>query len=193
MRACNAMAMSGGSVSERRAELRLGIVVERRAIEHRWQKWRFRPVEVLVGAPETKGWRLLIEGEGFARYHAATLPLTLHRTDSEEYLENLTSASPRLFVVLRPTRNDPEPGPQPYRVVLVTASPFEAQGFGGHDDDLVEPVPMPPEVRAFVEGFVARHHVEQPFVKRKRGKAHAESERPGGRFEAPRPMRRRLH
>jgi hypothetical protein len=35
----------------------------------------------------------------------------------------------------------------------------------------VEAVPMPAAVREIVEAFVAEHHVERPFVKRKRERA----------------------
>jgi hypothetical protein len=34
---------------------------------------------------------------------------------------------------------------------------------------------MPEPVRAIVEAFVAEHHVEQPFVKRKRDRADPEA------------------
>ncbi len=41
--------------------------------------------------------------------------------------------------------------------------------------DLVETVPMPNAIRRMVAAFVAEHHVEQPFVKRKRDRADPEA------------------
>ena len=37
-------------------------------------------------------------------------------------------------------------------------------------EDLVEAVPMPEPVLAWMQDFVGQHHVEEPFVKRKRDK-----------------------
>ena len=41
--------------------------------------------------------------------------------------------------------------------------------------NIVEPVPMPDVVRDTVAAFVAEHHVEEVFVKRKRDRADPES------------------
>ena len=55
-----------------------------------------------------------------------------------------------------------------YAPFLVTACPYEAQDYLDSGDDLVEPVVMPAAVVAFVQGFIDRHHVDEPFHKRKR-------------------------
>ena len=58
----------------------------------------------------------------------------------------------------------------------MTADPAEGEGLHRRTAiDLVEAVPMPESVRAIVEAFVAEHHVEQPFVKRKRDRADPEA------------------
>ena len=56
----------------------------------------------------------------------------------------------------------------PYRLFLVTASPWEAHAHQEFGDDLVEAVPMPEPVVAWVQDFVDRHHVDRPFYKRRR-------------------------
>jgi hypothetical protein len=71
-----------------------------------------------------------------------------------------------LWVALRPTGVEP-----PFEIVAVTADPAEGESFTQVGDDLVEAIPMPPAVHAIVEAFVAEHHVERPFVKRKRDRA----------------------
>ena len=53
-------------------------------------------------------------------------------------------------------------------VLLVTASPYEAQDYADSGEEIVEKVPMPPGLVAWVRDFVERHHVEEEFVKRKR-------------------------
>jgi hypothetical protein len=57
----------------------------------------------------------------------------------------------------------------------VTADPAEGEGMTAAGNDLVEAVPMPAPVREQVEAFIAEHHVEQEFFKRKRDRANPES------------------
>jgi hypothetical protein len=45
------------------------------------------------------------------------------------------------------------------------------------NDDVVEGVPMPPEVMEWLREFVAVHHVDKPFVKRKNKRQKEEDER----------------
>ncbi len=146
----------------------LGVVVERRQSRSPWQDWAWQPVAVLAGAPALDAdWRELRHGADWTHYHAANLPLELHRAETEAYLINLAQASPRVYVVLRPAT---EPGPYPFRPLLITASPIEAEGYLSSGDEIVEGVPMPAPVIAWLQAFVERHHVERPFVKRKRRK-----------------------
>ena len=76
-------------------------------------------------------------------------------------------------------------GPQPF---LVTASPYEAQQYQVGGDEIVEPVAMPEAVIAWVRDFVDRHHVDEPFVKRKRkgGGATGDDSRPESFARRPR-------
>src|SRR5262249_20169983 len=77
---------------------------------------------------------------------------------------------PYLWVVLRPTGGDP-----PFSVVTVTADPTEGEAFTETGTDLVEPLPMPEPIAKTVSAFVAEHHVERTFEKRKRDRADPES------------------
>ena len=136
----------------------------------RWAKWVWRPVAVLPGAPAADWRELRREGEA-VEYHAATLDLTLHRADTEAYRVALANDPPSVYVVLRPASGTGNP----YEVFAVTASPFEAQDHADAGDDLVEPVPMPPALVGWLTDFVARHHRETPFVKRKRDRVKVEA------------------
>ena len=75
-----------------------------------------------------------------------------------------------LWVALRAT--DAEP---PFTVAAVTADPAEGESLTETATDMVEQVPMPEAIRQLVAAFVAEHHVEQPFVKRKRDRADPEA------------------
>jgi len=69
-------------------------------------------------------------------------------------------------VVLRSTGGEP-----PFAIAAVTANPSEGEAFTESGADLVEPVPMPEPVIAMVDAFVAEHHVEHGFTKRRQSRA----------------------
>lgn len=162
----------------------VGVVVERRATNHPWQQWSWLPVAVLAGAPAGANWRVLREGSGWVQYHAATLPLDLHRKETIGYRLNLSQESPRVYVVMRPSDNDDFP----YQPFLVTASPHEAEAYLASGEEIVEGVSMPDSLIALLQDFVDHHHVEEPFVKRSRRRSDADAtERRGA--PPPRPGR----
>lgn len=149
---------------DRTETMPLGIVLERRRGITPWQDTVWRPIAVIPGAPPVTGeWRVIREGDGWAHLHAATLTLELFRTDTEGYKVNLSQEPPRVWVVLR--RDADGSGVVPF---CVTVSAHEAEAYQVSGGEIVEPVPMPPEVMALVIDFVAQHHVEVTFEKRER-------------------------
>lgn len=155
-----------GGAGERSATMRVGVVLERRRIDHPWQKWRWRAVSVIAHAPPIRQPRLLLSDgtADMALWHTVTLPLLVHRTDTEAYKYNLSTAQPQVYVVLRPGNDEAFP----LWPALVTVSPSEAQAYSETSEDRVEPVPMPEPIIAWLKAFVDRHHVDRPIVKRRR-------------------------
>ena len=149
--------------------LPLGVVVERRELESRWVRFAWRPTGVIAGAgpldPEGD-WTLLDSGEGWTKFHAGTLSLELFPKETEGYRLNRSQEPPRIFVVLRTLDDDDLP--HDVLPFLVTACPYEAQDYLDSGDDIVEAVTMPDAVVAFVQAYIDRHHVDEPFEKRKR-------------------------
>ncbi len=157
--------------------LPLGVVLERRKIDHPWQDVSWRPVGVFPGAPAcdpSSAWKLLREGDGWEHYHSGTLTLSLFRKETEAYKINLSHPPPRIFVVLRD--EEEADGVHEYVPFLVTASPYEAQDYLDSGEEIVEAVPMPPDVATFVQSYVDEHHVDEPFRKRKRKQHDSEQE-----------------
>ena len=147
------------------AVMPVAIVIEKRKTNHPWQDYDWQPIGVLAHvAPER--WKLLTEGDGWAQYQAGTLPIELHRGETEGYLVNLSQEPPVVFIVLRPGEEADEMDVEPF---LATVCPYEAMSYeeGGDDDAMVVGVPMPPEVTAWVAEFVERYHVDVPFKKRR--------------------------
>jgi hypothetical protein len=141
----------------------VGVVVERREAASEWVDYLWRPASVLAGEPAAAPWTPLV-GEGDAStFYAGSAVIELFRTETANYLANLATGTPLLWVVLRPTEAEP-----PYEVFAVTADPAEGEAFTEAGNDLVEPVPMPAAIVEALEAFVAEHHVERPFYKRRR-------------------------
>jgi hypothetical protein len=99
-------------------------------------------------------------------FFAGTATIAFYRTETANYIDNLSSGAPLLWVALRATDGEP-----PYEVLAVTADPAEGEAFTEAGNDLVETVPMPADIRDTVEAFIAEHHVERPFLKRQRDDA----------------------
>lgn len=145
--------------------LPLGVVVRRAPGVTRWTSWSWKAVAVLPGAGPADWREMRREGEA-VEYHAATLTLDLHHTQTEAYLEALRARVPSVYVVMRPMAAGAEA--MPFEVTLVTASPFEAQDYCDTGEEMVERVPMPEGLIALIRDFVAAHHVEEQFKKRRR-------------------------
>ncbi|MHA6262377.1 DUF3305 domain-containing protein [Arenibacterium sp. CAU 1754] len=141
----------------------LGVVIRRMPGVTRWAKWHWRAVAVLPGAAPGDWLELRREGDAI-EYHAATLPLTLHSSDTEAYLANLSDHIPSIYVVLRDEAEDEAP----LQAVLVTASPYEGQDYADSGEEIVEKVPMSEGLIAWVRDFVLEHHEDEEFIKRRR-------------------------
>jgi hypothetical protein len=148
------------------ARIPVGVVVERRKASNPWIDVAWRPVGVLAGAPAAAPWTILESSDDRASFYAGLTEVALYRTETAHYRDNLNSGRPSLWVSLRPTGVEP-----PFEIVAVSVDPAEGESFTQVGDDLVEAVAMPPAVQAIVAAFVAEHHVERLFVKRKRDRA----------------------
>lgn len=146
------------------AVMPVSVVIERRTANSQWVDHVWRPIGVLPLAANDHG-KLLAEGEDWAHFHGGALDIELFRGETEGYRSNLSQTPPMVYVVLR--RNEDAEGLE-YKPFLATVCPYEAMGYSEDNDEMVEGVPMPPEVMVWVQDFVAKHHVDTPFIKRKR-------------------------
>jgi hypothetical protein len=152
-------------------QFRVGVVVERRKAKSQWIDYTWMPVAVLVGEPEAAPWSVLADEGEAVLFYAGSADVNLFRTETGNYRDNLVSGAPSLWVVLSPTESDP-----PYALAAVTADPAEGEAFTEAGNNLVEMVPMPDVIGDALERFIAEHHVERQFIKRKRDRIE-----PGGR------------
>ena len=99
---------------------------------------------------------------------AGTATVTLHRSDTPNYRENLHAAAPRIWVLLRPLGDSVE-------LAAVTVDPGEAEIFTEGPHDILEALPLPPGIAVLLASFVEQHHVERQFHKRKRDRQDTDS------------------
>ena len=147
----------------------VGVVVKRQKAMSQWIDYTWRPVSVLVGEPATPPWTVLSSEGDSTMFYAGSASVMLYPGETSNYRDNLAGDA-ALWVVLRPTETEP-----PYEIYAVTADPSEGEGFTAAGNDLVDYVPMPDSIREIVAAFVAEHHSEQPFFKRKRTRADPEA------------------
>jgi hypothetical protein len=152
------------------ATIPVGAIVERAKAASQWIDYIWRPAAVLAGQPDTPPWTPHADDGARATFYAGPATIELHRSDTANYRDNLASGAPALWVVLRETGAEP-----PYALYLVTADPSEGEAMTEAGSNIVEAVPMPESVRDVVAAFVAEHHVEAVFVKRKRDRPDPQS------------------
>lgn len=155
---------------------RIGIVVERRPASNPWADHVWTPIAVLPEVPDAAPWTCLSAENGRERFYAGETVLTIYAADTAHLRDGLIEDAPRLWVALRPTGAEP-----PLDLIGATVDPAEGEAWASQPGDIVETVPMPPEIAAWAAAFVAEHHVEQVFIKRQRDgkKGRRESEERG--------------
>lgn len=159
---------------EREITMPVGVVVRQRPGVTRWAAHSWKAVGVLPGAGPG-GWRELRRDGEVVEFHAGTANLVLHRAETEAYLVALNSNPPVVWAVMEHV-NGPTERPE---LVKVTASAYEAQDHTDNGEDVVEAVPMPDGLIAWISDFVQRHHRDEEFVKRKR-RPHLEDRKEDG-------------
>jgi hypothetical protein len=147
----------------------VGIVVARRKLGGPWASHSWLPVSVLPAAPDLAPWTRLSGDEREELFFAGSHQVSLHRSETSHYRDNLVSGRPSLWVALRLV------GGEDYEIAAVTADPYEGESMAEGIGEIVEALPMPGEVQAVLAAFVEAFHVERAFVKRKRDRADPEA------------------
>ena len=160
------------------ARIPVGVIVDRRKAKSPWIDYLWRPVSVLVGTPAAAPWTALQESPEATLFYAGAAEIELHRTETTYYRENLASGAPSLWVALGVAATQP-----PYEILTVTADPAEGAALSDAGSNVVEAVPMPLEIVETIRQFLAEHHVERPFIKRRRTPAEPAPCRPSERPE----------
>jgi hypothetical protein len=139
-----------------------------RWVEEKWQPDAIVPVAEGLDAPGTP--ECIADDAAGTTWRFPRMPIELHPTEAEGYFLNLTSETPVVFVMWRPSEDATPPAARP---VIVTLSYNQAGRFmdGG---ERVDPVAMPEPIRAWLAAYVAEHYKPEPKRKMKRNDPFAE-------------------
>lgn len=146
-------------------ELQVGAVVRRTPGVTQWARDIWKPIAVIPGAPEAF-WKELVRDGDVVDYHAGTVTMQLFRADVEGYLVSLNMATPSIWVVM--DRDETHNSPSGWVVSTVTASAHEALDALDSGESIVEAVPIPESLAAWIKEFIDMHYIEEPFKKRRR-------------------------
>ncbi len=132
----------------------LAVIMQRRETSNRWESVQWEPWSVLESDEPQGPPRMLVQQARVAQWLYPGFPLVLHRDEAEGYYLNVSSGSPRIFVLWRMDEDTAIP-------LQVTASYYEGGRWmdGGHS---VDSVTMSPELFAWVGAYVEANYRPEP-------------------------------
>lgn len=133
---------------------RVAVIMQRRAIDNRWQSEVWEPVGVLADYAGEDAPRVIVEEPGTTQWLYPGLEISLHRAEAEGYFHNVATPSPNVFVLWRMDNERAVPH-------YLTLSYDEASRWMDGSAQ-VDPVPMPALLRDWLAQFVAAHYRPQP-------------------------------
>jgi hypothetical protein len=143
----------------------VGILVTKRKLKGPWESYAWLPTAALPAVPAAVPWtRVSVDGEDEI-FYAGALEVPLLASQTAHYRDNLTSGRPSIWVSLR------HQGGEDYELAAATADPYEGEALAEGIGEIVEPVPMPPEIQTKLAAFFEAFHVERAFFKRQRDRA----------------------
>ena len=147
--------------------LSVAVIFQRTPLASKWVSERWEPITVQPSLDEPAADPVperLPDVGGAARWRFGGHLLELHRSEGEGYFLNITAPEPKVFVMWRTKEEGGEP---PVFPVVLTVSYNEAARMldGGEQ---VDAVPLSPEIRAWMEPFVAANYTPEPRRKIRR-------------------------
>jgi hypothetical protein len=133
----------------------VAVIMERQALANRWvsERWEASGVVLDADPPGTPP-RVIVEQKELTQTLFPGFRLRLLREDAEGYYLNITSPSPKVFILWR--MHDDGPRPE-----FVTVCYFEGTRWADSGEQ-VDGVKLPTELRPWIERFVAEHYHPEP-------------------------------
>src|SRR5258705_2573073 len=130
----------------------LAVIMQRSVTRNRWESVVWAPWSVLESDEPSGEPRLLVDQPDVRQWFHPGFELAIHRDETEGYYLNVSSGSPRIFVLWRMDEENERGIP-----LQVTASYYEGGRWldGGNS---VDSVTMPPAVFAWVGDYVEKNY-----------------------------------
>ncbi len=143
----------------------LAVVMQRRNARSRWAGVIWEPTAVMESDQPPGEPRLVVKHEDYEQWLHPGFELAIHRDEIEGYYLNVSSDSPRVFVLWRMEGEHGDDN-APALPLQVTASYDEGGRWmdGGHS---VDSVAMPPKVFAWLGEYVEKNYRPEPKKRRK--------------------------
>jgi hypothetical protein len=134
----------------------LAVIMQRRTTRNRWQSVSWEPWAVLESEEPAGKPRLLVRHSDAEQWLHPGFELTIHRDEAEGYYLNVSSGSPRIFVLWRMDEENDRA-----IALQITASYYEGGRWmdGGNS---VDSVAMPPAIFAWVGEYVEKNYRPEP-------------------------------
>ena len=134
----------------------VAVVMQRRLLDNRWQSEAWEPFGVLphLEGPRDVGPRMILDADGVTQWLHPGHEILLHRDEAEGYYLNVSTAEPKVFVSWRMDEGRAAP-------LLLTLSYHEASRWMD-GSELVDAVAMPPDVFAWLGGWVEANYRPEP-------------------------------
>jgi hypothetical protein len=140
-----------------RSSKRVAVIMQRRALQSRWQSEAWEPVGVLADYEGEAGARVIVEEGGTTQWLHPGFEVELRRDEADGYY--MSTDQPSVFILWRMHEGNAVPQ-------FTTVSYAEA-GRWMDAGETVDRVPMPREMREWVSGYVERNYKPEPKKKRR--------------------------
>ena len=135
-----------------------GVVMQKRMVANRWQRESWQAVAIVPDpSGEAAELRQLVLGPDVQQWLHTGFIIELFRDEAENYYLNVSADVPCVFVMWR--QGDAENGMAVPKAVTMSYGEAARMMDAGEQ---VDNVPMPPELREWLEGFVREYYRPEP-------------------------------
>ena len=137
----------------------LAVIMERRPARSRWADVVWQPASVLESDEPAGEPRLLVKKGDYEQWLHPGFSLEIHRDETEGYYMNVSSGSPRVFVLWR---MDEEGAGGPRGLPLQVTASYDEGGRWLDGGNSVDGVAMPDAIFAWVGDYVEKNYRPEP-------------------------------
>ena len=134
----------------------LAVIMQRQLTRNRWESVAWAPWAVLESDEAAGEPRLLVDQGDVQQWLHPGFELAIHRDETEGYYLNVSSGSPRIFVLWRMDDANEK------AIALQTTASYYEGGRWLDAGNSVDSVTMPPAIFAWVGDYVEKNYRPEP-------------------------------